>query len=256
MAVHSRVLPGLDRAFMVGLAGKVALLTGASGGVGRAIALALAAQRVRLCMVGRNFNGLTAVADRARETTNQVLHYSVDLTVEHDIFDIAERMHKDFGAIDILVHSAGTISSGPVESSAVGDLDRQYQTNVRAPYILTQKLLPMIKMSQGQIVFINSSLGLNSRANVGTYAATKHALKALADSLRDEVNPYGVRVLSVFLGRTATPMQAAIHDAKGIEYRPERLLQPDDVAAVVTNALGLPRTAEVTDLSIRPLLKP
>jgi NADP-dependent 3-hydroxy acid dehydrogenase YdfG len=241
---------------MVGLAGKVALLTGASSGVGGAIAFALAAQGARLCVVGRNVDGLTAVAARARKMTSQVLQYSIDLTVERDLCDVAERIYRDFGAMDILVHSAGTISLGPVESSAVGDLDRQYQTNVRAPYILTQKLLPMLKTSQGQIVFINSSLGLNSRANVGTYAATKHALKALADSLRDEVNPYGVRVLSVFLGRTATPMQAAIHDAEGTEYRPERLLQPDDVAAVVTNALGLPRTAEVTDISIRPLLKP
>jgi NADP-dependent 3-hydroxy acid dehydrogenase YdfG len=75
----------------------------------------------------------------------------------------------------------------------------------------------------------------------------------LADSLRSEVNPRGVRVLSVFPGRTASPMQAAVHADEGRSYQPERLLQPADVAASVVHALALPRTAEVTDIHIRPL---
>jgi NADP-dependent 3-hydroxy acid dehydrogenase YdfG len=116
-------------------------------------------------------------------------------------------------------------------------------------------LLPMLRSRHGQVVFINSSVGTRAPANVGQYAATKHALKAIADSLRDEVNADGMRVLSVFLGRTATPMQAAIYEMEGRTYRPELLLQPEDVAAVVINALTLPRTAEVTDISIRPFKK-
>ena len=78
----------------------------------------------------------------------------------------------------------------------------------------------------------------------------------MGDSLRDEVNEDGVRVLSVFPGRTATPRQERIHAGEGREYRPERLLQPADVASVVVCALELPRTAEVTDISLRPFLKP
>jgi len=126
---------------------------------------------------------------------------------------------------------------------------------VRGPYLLTQCLLPLLRRRPGQVVFINSSAGLTARANVGQYAATKHALKAVADSLRDEVNRDGVRVLSVFPGRTATPTQEALHRLEGRPYRPERLLQPADVAAVVVHALGLPRTAEVTEIKIRPLVK-
>ena len=114
----------------------------------------------------------------------------------------------------------------------------------------------MLKNHPSQIVVVNSLVGLTAKGGSSQYSATKHALKALADSLRQEVNADGIHVLSVFLGRTATPMQVAIHDAEGIEYCPERLLEPDDVAAVVTNALGLPRTAEVTDIRILPLLKP
>ena len=87
------------------------------------------------------------------------------------------------------------------------------------------------------------------------YAATKHALRALADALREEVNERGVRVLSVFLGRTASRMQQAVHQHEKRPYNPGRLLQPSDVASMVLAALRLPRTAEVTDLHIRPMLK-
>jgi NADP-dependent 3-hydroxy acid dehydrogenase YdfG len=156
----------------------------------------------------------------------------------------------------VLVHSAGVISLGTVESAPVEDLDRHYQINVRAPYLLTQALLPLLRSHQGQIVFVNSSAAVSARAKVSQYAATKAALKALADSLRDEVNPDGIRVLSVFPGRTASPMQQAVHEMLDESYRPERLLQPEDVAAAVVSALRMPRSAEVTEINVRPLAKP
>ena len=91
---------------------------------------------------------------------------------------------------------------------------------------------------------------------MGQYAATQHALRAIADSLRAEVNPQGVRVLSVFPGRTATPMQARLCELEGKAYSPERLIQPEDIASTVIHALTLPRTAEITEISIRPFVKP
>lgn len=241
---------------MAAFTDQVAVVTGASSGIGKAIALGLAAQGASLCLVGRKIETLEAIAETVRKTARRVLHYRVDLTVDEDILELATHLQRDFSSIDILVHSAGVISLGSIEAAPVEELDWQYRTNVRAPYSLTKTLLPMIRLRRGQIVFVNSSVGLNARANVGQYAATKHALKALADSLRDEVNADGVRVLSVFLGRTATPMQASVHEMEGKEYHPERLLLPEDVAAVVINALSLPRSAEVTDINIRPLIKP
>jgi len=104
-------------------------------------------------------------------------------------------------------------------------------------------------------VFINSTVGLTTRPTVGQFSATQHALKALADTLREEVNTKGIRVLSVYLGRTATARQAAIFESEGRVYSPERLMQPVDVAMVVINALALNRTAEVTDIKIRPFIK-
>ena len=102
---------------------------------------------------------------------------------------------------------------------------------------------------------MNSSAAGSAPASHAAYAASKAGLRAFADSLRAEVNRDGIRVLSVFPGRTATAMQAAIFDAEGKAYRPELLLQPDDVAAAVIAALDLPRTAELTDLHVRPAIK-
>jgi NAD(P)-dependent dehydrogenase (short-subunit alcohol dehydrogenase family) len=196
------------------------------------------------------------LAEAARTSTSPARCYRADLTRDEDIQELTAHLQRDFGAIDLLIHSAGVYALGQVESARIEDFDWQYRTNVRAPYMLTQALLPLLRARQGQIAFINSTVGLSAGPNVGQYAATKHALRALADSLRDEVNPQGVRVLSVFLGRTATPMQAAIHEMEGRDYHPERLMQPEDVAAVVIHALSLPRSAEVTDIRIRPMRGP
>jgi NAD(P)-dependent dehydrogenase (short-subunit alcohol dehydrogenase family) len=136
------------------------------------------------------------------------------------------------------------------------EFDRQFAINVRAAYAVSQGLLPMLKSSQGEIVFLNSSAGLSGRAGSSQYAATKHALRGLADSLREEVNGEGVRVLSVYLGRTATPMQAAVHRSEERAYEPERLIRPEDVASMVVSALRLPRSVEVTDMTLRPMWKP
>lgn len=241
---------------MTSLKDKTAVITGVSGGIGKAIALGLTAKGVKICLLGRKLEALEDVAVVARKTSSQALCYQVDLTADQDVRKVADYIKRDFVHIDMLIHSAGVISFGPLESASVEDFDRQYRINVRAPYALTQALLPMIRLRQGQIVFINSSAGLNAGPNVGQYAATKFALRAVADSFRQEVNAEGLRVLSVYPGRTATPMQAAIFKMEGRDYHPERLMQPEDIASVIINALALPRTAEVTDINVRSLIKP
>ena len=183
--------------------GQTAVITGASSGVGKAIALGLAREGASLCLVGRKVDALEGVAEIARRTTNQVQKYLADLAVEKEVKRLTRSLLQDLGHIDLLVHSAGVCSLGEIQSAPIKDFDWQYWVNVRAPYALTQALLPMLKPVKGQIVFLNSSVGLNAKAGIGQYAATKHALKAIADSLREEVNPEGLRVLSVFLGRTA-----------------------------------------------------
>ena len=240
---------------MTDFSNQVAVVTGASSGIGRAIASGLAAKGATLCLVGRMLDELKNLSASLKIPSTQVQLCRVDLDLDDDIERLQKSIEENFGCVDILVHSAGALSLGPIESDRISDFDWQYRINVRAPALLTQILLPLLKMQKGQIVFINSSVGLVSKANLSQYAATKHALRAFADSLREEVNEMGIRVLSVFPGRTATPMQEMIFNWEGKDYPPTRLLQPQDVAAVVIHALSLPRTAEVTDISIRPMAK-
>ena len=240
---------------MFAFTNQTVVVTGASSGVGKAVALALATQGAALFLIGRKRETLEEAAENARATAAKVLSCQADLTIDDNIREIAARLRREFLSIDLLVHGAGMISIGSVENAPIEDLDRQYRINVRVPFHLTQALLPMLKTGRGQIVFLNSLVGLNAKAGSSQYSATKHALKALAESLRQEVASHGIRVLSVFLGRTATPMQAVLQEMEGTVYRPELLLQPAEVAAVILNALTLPRSAEVTDITIRHAVK-
>ena len=182
------------------LQGQTGLVTGASSGIGRATAVALAKAGVTVYAVARRRDELEVTASLVNGG-GRVVAFDADLTVDAQIAALTTAVLADREHVDLLVHSAGTICLGDMHTAAISDLDRQYATNVRAPYLLTQALLPTLRASQGQIVFINSTVGLTARANVGQYAATKHALKAVADSLREEVNRDGVRVMSIYPGR-------------------------------------------------------
>ena len=233
---------------------RVAVITGATGEVGRAVARRIAVLADIAVLVSRNPEKLDQVCGELETAGARAIGFVADFTRDGDMRRLANEMER-FTRVDALVHCAGAITLGGIAEASLEDLDLQYQVNVRAPFALTRALLPMIRRCAGQIVFLNSTAGLTARANVSQYAATKHALKAVADSLREEVNADGVRVLSVFLGRTAGAMQEFVHDVEGKPYRPDRLIQPDDVAAMILHVLSLPRTAEVTEIRMRPLAK-
>jgi NAD(P)-dependent dehydrogenase (short-subunit alcohol dehydrogenase family) len=236
--------------------GRTALIVGASGAVGKAITLALAAEGARTGLVGRRLDALQHVSLGVARGRPAPVCYPADVTSDEDLARLASEVARDFENLDVLVNSAGIFSMGRVEYMDTAAFDAQYRINLRAPYALARAFLPLLRKSRGQIVFINSSLGLGAKADVAQYAATKHGLKAIAEGLREEVNRDGIRVLSVFLGRTAGEMQRGIHAREGRAYDGERLIQPRDVACIVLAALSLDRTAEVTDVTIRPLAPP
>jgi NADP-dependent 3-hydroxy acid dehydrogenase YdfG len=237
---------------MRSLKDSVGLITGAGSDLGAAIARVLADLGATVALVGRRREPLEKTA-AGLVAPSEI--WPTDLTKDDELGELIEAVSRRFGRLDVLVHCAGIYRRAPIERAAPEDLDVQFQANVRAPYRLTKGLLAMLKASQGQIVFVNSTQGLTAGATLGQYAATQHALKAIADSLRAEVNEHGVRVLSLHLGRTATQRQEAIFRGEGRIYRPELLLQPGDVASVIACCLTLPGTAEVTSLNIRPMTK-
>jgi NADP-dependent 3-hydroxy acid dehydrogenase YdfG len=237
------------------LAGRCVVVSGATSDIGKALCLSLAHANASLCLLGRNSSTLEQLADRVRPLAAGVTVCPVDLADEASINSVVKQLHHVTSAVDVLVHGAGAFGMGPQVSAEIAGFDLLYRTNVRGPYLLTQSLLPLIRSAPGQIVFLNSTVGLEARKDVGQYAATQHALRALADSLRAEINADGVRVLSIYLGRTATARQERIFQLEGRPYQPILLLQPEDVAAMVMASLRLPRTAEVTEIRMRPLVK-
>jgi NAD(P)-dependent dehydrogenase (short-subunit alcohol dehydrogenase family) len=227
----------------------VALVVGASGGIGRAIAFDLLAAGAEVFMLGRSIENLVQQLPPVNACGKS--HFVVgDLTETGAVETIAAAIATK-GRLDVLIMSSGTYE----RSHDPAVFTRQIATNLIGPYALLQKLLPMLIESKGQIVFINSTQGLKAAAGIGQYAATKHAMKAVADSLRDEVNGDGVRVMSIFLGRTATELQRGIFASEGRPYPPERLIQSTDVAELVLSLVRLPRTCEATDIVLRPMQK-
>lgn len=233
------------------LHGKAAVVTGASQGIGRAIALALARCGAMVHAVARDRAALEALAS---EVDGIVVH-PLDLQDDDALSQLMTTLNGVVPPVGILVHAAGSLVHGRTSTGNVDSLDHQLAVNFRAPYLLTQRLLPALIAAGGDVVFVNSSAVRHPRAFNAQYAASKHALRGFADSLREEVTPHGVRVLSVFPGRTATPLQRRLHEEAGEEYRPEQLLQPEDVAQSVLGALALPPRAELTELHLRPARK-
>jgi NADP-dependent 3-hydroxy acid dehydrogenase YdfG len=217
----------------------------------RTVALQLAASGSTVCLVGRCRDTL---GGRGGASSTGRFFCLSDLGEEAAVRKVAHDVGQRVGGADLLVHCAGAYARGTIREASVDQFDLLYKVNVRGPYLLTQLLLPLLTASRGQIVFVNSTQGLDAGATVGQYAATQHGL-AIADSLRHELNAEGVRVLSVFPGRTATPRMHDICRAENRAYQPELLLQPSDIAAVIVNAITLPRTAEVTNINIRPFVK-
>ncbi len=230
-------------------------MTGATSGIGHSLTLALVRKGALVWAIGRSLNRLDGLAAEVRGLEGEVALLPADLEDDRDLEKASAAILSRTGNVDVLAHSAGAMVLGSLESVAPLAFDQLYRVNLRAPVVLTQHLLVGLKRARGQIVFINSSAGLRASADNALYAATKHGLKAIADGLRDQVNPAGVRVISVYPGRTATPMQRSVHEHEGRDYRSESLLRPEDVADVVLSALAHPPSGEVTDVNVRPIRK-
>ena len=244
------------------LTGRTAVVTGASSGVGRAIALRLVAEGAMVTAVGRDkvrlerLLAITSAAGGGSATggPGRIIPAQVDLTDDDARRALVAGLTVG-PRVDLLVHSAGAYSSGSHADADIHDLDSLYVSNVRAPYALTQELLPMLRDGGGDIVVVNSTQGIRAASGVGQFAATQHAMRAITDSLRQEVNADGIRVCTIHLGRTATPRQESIFIKEGRAYVPELLLQPEHVANVVVTAIALPAEAEVTEIHLRPAKK-
>lgn len=217
-----------------------ALITGASGGIGSAIATALEPTHT-LLLAGRPSDRLDGVALRLDATV-----FPMDLTDTEAIESSCEIVDE----LDVLVHNAGLSIPGRVDESHVDEWRATFGVNVFGPVALTLALLPALRATRGQVVFINSGAGRNPSPGMASYSASKFALRAFADSLRaDEPR---LRVTTIYPGRTDTEMQRELVASEGGEYDPGKFLRPETVATAVANVVATPRDGHVHELILRP----
>ena len=191
---------------------RFAIVAGAGGGIGRAVALALANEGATVWAVGRTE---ATLAETVLGCGKRARAYLTDLTEDSAVERLADEAEREFGRVDFLVHSAGTIQHGAIADSPTETLDLQFRSNVRLPYRVTQSLLPLLRKRRGQIVFVNSSIVFGgARPGTSQFAASQHAVRAFAETLRQEVNSDGIRVVCVYPGRTATSRQAWLCEKK------------------------------------------
>ncbi|MFJ8669303.1 SDR family oxidoreductase [Streptomyces sp. NPDC093600] len=223
------------------------VITGAGSGIGAAVARRLHARGDELVLHARD-------AGRAKELVGE---FPGARALVGDLAD-PDRLSWAFShqslpeRVDTLLHIAGVVDLGPVGELTPKTWHHQLNVNLVSPAELTRHFLPQLRLSQGHVVFVNSGAGLSAHAEWAAYAASKHGLKALADSLRQEEHAHGVRVTSVYPGRTASPMQAKVHAQEGKEYDASRWIDPESVATAILTAIDLPRDAEINDLTVRP----
>lgn len=225
----------------------IALVTGASRGIGAAVARSLADTH-DLLLGGRDGDALHALVDELPGAKP----WPVELTDHQAVADAV----ADIDRLDALVHSAGLVELAAVADAPVDSWRRTFELNLFAVTELTRLLLPALRASKGHVVLVNSGAGLSAKPNWGAYAASKFALRAFADVLRDEEHPNGVRVTTIYPGRVDTDMQRDVRTQEGGPYQPERYLQPESVARAVLAAVTATPDAHVTEITVRPAAGP
>lgn len=219
------------------------LVTGAGSGIGAELARRLHDRGDRLVLLARS-------AGRAEDLAAAYAGASVlvaDLADPGalDALELPDRL-------DSVVHAAGVVELGAVGELSTRAWQETVAVNLVAPAVLTRLALPALRAARGTVVLVNSGAGLVANAQWSAYAASKHGLRGFADALRAEEAGAGVRVTSVFPGRTATPMQEEVHRQEGKEYDAAAWIRPSSVVDLVLHVLDLPEDAVVPEVVVKP----
>jgi 3-oxoacyl-[acyl-carrier protein] reductase len=233
---------------MESLKGKVALVTGAGKGIGRAIAIALAAEGVNVGLVARTENDLQQVADELTRLNVKAAVAAADVSDINSVNSAVEKIHSQLGNIDILINNAGTAAFGKFLELEPAAWENQVKVNLFGVYYVTRAVLPqMIERKTGDIINISSTAGLKGAPVTSAYSASKFGVMGLTESLMQEVRKHNIRVTAL------TPSTVVTELARGanlINNNEERLMQPEDFAELIIAQLKLNRRVFVKDASI------
>ncbi|MBW4448638.1 MAG: SDR family NAD(P)-dependent oxidoreductase [Hassallia sp. WJT32-NPBG1] len=240
------------------LNGKVAIVTGASSGIGEATALALAAEGTKVAIAARRTDRLETLTKRIKESGGEVLSITADVADEAQVREMVSKTKAEWGRVDILINNAGVMLLGPIFDADTEDWRRMMNVNVLGLMYATHAVLPLMKAQGiGHIVNISSVAGRVANANTGVYNATKWAVGAFSESLRKEIHKDNIRVTIIEPGLTATELPQHITNPETrtrtlTRYESIKALDSEDIAAAIVYAVSQSAHVNVNEILIRP----
>lgn len=237
---------------------KVAIITGASSGIGTATAIALAEEGAQVVLAARRIERLNEVAQKIEALGGKALPIVTDVSDETQVNDLVQKVNTTLGRIDILVNNAGIGGLGTIEDSDPAEWRRQFDLNVLGLLYATHAVLPIFKaQGVGHVVNLSSVAGRITRAGMGVYSATKWGVNAISEALRQEVHKDNIRVTIIEPGLVATEFIDNITDpaakqALEARFKAVTPLQPEDIARAIAYAVTQPPHVNVNEILIRP----
>jgi 3-oxoacyl-[acyl-carrier protein] reductase len=242
----------MQPSFMNPLQNKVALVTGAGRGIGKAIALALAKAGCRVVLTARTSAQLDAVQQQIEGFGGQALSVPADLTRDEEIEKLVAQTQRAYGAVGMLINNAGWGRKSTIVRANIEDWDQTLRVNLRAPMLLSRLVLPaMIEAKFGAVINISSISGKSGEAGSSAYAASKFGMIGFTQSLYEEVREFGIKVSVILPGFVDTPM---IPPVKHLDRF--KMIRPEDVADAVLFVLNSSPASCPVEMTLRPQRTP
>ena len=238
---------------MAKLENKVALITGASSGIGRAAARALAAEGARVALTARRRERLEEVSADVKKLGSEAVYVAGDAREEQTAKDIVARAVKAFGRIDILIANAGMAHYRNLVDTSVAEYDEMMDINMKGTWLITRHTVPvMLKQREGQILLVSSMAGVYGFAGEATYCATKFAQVGFAQGLDKELRPHGIKVGTINPGGVKT--EFALGKGRTDEMvEKSGWLEPEDVAQAILFACTQPKLSRIIQMQMRTM---
>ena len=237
--------------------GKVVVITGASSGLGEATARLLSAQGAAVVLGARRVDRLTALADELTRAGGKALAVTTDVTRHQEVKRLVDQAVQSLGRIDVLINNAGLMPQSPLDRLRIEEWDRMIDVNIKGVLYGIAAALPYMKQQKaGHIINVSSVAGHKVRAGGAVYAATKHAVRALSEGLRQEVKPYNIRTTVISPGAVATELPDGITEpdvAEGFrKFYEEFAIPADSFARAVMFAMSQPDDVDINEILFRP----
>ena len=235
---------------------KTVLITGATSGIGKATAYFLAQSGMRLIICGRRENRLEAIKSELSKLTD-VHTLTFDVRDKTDCFEAIERLPNNFQTIDVLINNAGNAHGlDPINTGSIDDWDAMMDINVKGLLYVSKAVIPgMVKRQKGHIINIGSSAGKEVYPKGNVYCASKHAVLAITEGMRIDLNPYGIKVAAVNPGLVETEFSKVRFKGDAVAdnvYKGYKALQAEDIAEIIAFIISRPAHVNIADLLVFP----